>query len=253
MLNLSTDAMLATARALVPGEETLIGVNAAGSVRGDIVKGKTGKLTLADLYRVFPLGVNPVDGSVGYPLCRFYIFKVEVKGAMEVAVSQGLVADSLFLSTSGLRVEFDTNRPAADLSPSRLLDAQNGRVTKIVLDRTNDGIDNPEDVIFDLSLADPWKADIADTLFPVVTSLYVASFASTAGVTLKDKDGVGVTLTDTILHRGDGTDVKEFEGFIGYIRDISATNSGKLPDRYNENATAGHLPRRMICSGALCP
>jgi 5'-nucleotidase / UDP-sugar diphosphatase len=251
MLNLSTDAMLKTARAL--GKTTALAVNAAGSVRGDIIKGKTGEMTIADLYRVFPLGMNPVDGSIGYPLCHFYIWKVEIKGAFEVAVSQGLIADSVFMSPSGLKVEFDTSRPAADLTPTALLDPQNGRVTKMTLDTTDDNVDNYDTVIFDLSATDPWINGDPTQLFPVATSLYVASFAGSAGVTLKNAAGDSVALTDTILKRPDGSVVKELEAFVAYIKDIAAANGGKLPTRYDETQAAGTLPRRMICSGPLCP
>jgi hypothetical protein len=61
MLNLSTDAMLATARGA--RRPTLVAVQASGNVRDDIVVGKTGVLSYADLYRIFPLGENPLDGS----------------------------------------------------------------------------------------------------------------------------------------------------------------------------------------------
>ena len=253
ILNLSTDAMLATARDLAG--PTAIGVQAAGSVRGDIIKGKTGKLTLADLYRIFPLGVDPTDGSVGYPLCRFFLWKVEIKGALEIAVSQGLVADSVFLSPSGLVVEFDTARAAAVLSPpTALLDPENGRVTRIYLDN---GVD-PERVIFDLAAPDPWMAeagvdDGSFQLFPVVTSLYVGSFAGTSGVMLKDALGEPIALNDTIIERPDGSHVKEYEAFIAYIRDQAAANGGKLPSIYDESTDEGAVPRRMLCSGPLCP
>ena len=252
ILNLSTDSMLAAAREF--GGETLISVNASGSVRNNIKKGKTGKLTLADLYGIFPLGLNPLDGSIGYPLCRFYLFKVEIKGAFELAVSQGIIADALFLSPGGLRVEFDMSRPAANLDPIALLDPQNGRVTKITLDTTDDGVENPTVVFFDLTVAnDEWLGGPADVLFPVVTSLYVASFAESAGVTLKDAGGGELSLTEAILERPDGTDVKEFEAFISYVRDQAAANGGKLPARYNEAVAAGATPRRMICTAGPCP
>jgi 2',3'-cyclic-nucleotide 2'-phosphodiesterase (5'-nucleotidase family) len=254
ILDLSTDSMLAAAAEA--GKPAQISVDAAGSVRGDIVKGKTGKMTLADLFRIFPLGFNPIDGSVGFPLCRFFIYKVEIKGALEIAASRGLMSDPLFLSPGGIKAEFDTSRAEAVLSPpTALLNPQNGRVTKITFDEDGDGV--PEKVIFDLARPPGSEWDAGDNgptqLYAVVTSLYVAEYADSAGVTLKDADENPISLVDSILTRADGSDVKQYEAFIKYIADESAKNGGKLPGRYDESTAEGAVPRRMICSGPLCP
>ncbi len=252
ILNLSTDSMLTEAEALAG--PTLVGVQASGAVRGDILAGATGVMSFADLYRIFPLGVNPLDGTIGYPLCRFYLWAVEIKAAFEVAASQGLVSDSFFLGASGLRVEFDTSRPEFDFANA--LEPTNGRVTKILVDIDHtDGFDNPTVVLFDLARADPFASPLGDivTLHPVVTTFYVASFAETAGVTLKDAAGDGVTLESTILERADGTAVKDWEVFVSYVHEAAAANAGFLPSRYDENTPEGALPRRLVCSGPLCP
>ncbi len=253
ILNLSTDAMLAQAD---QAGFTLLAVQASGSVRGDIVVGQTGVMSFADLFRIFPLGMNPVDGSIGYPLCRFYLWAIEVKAAFEVAASEGLIADAVYLSPSGVRVEFDTDRPAFDFSNP--FDPNNGRVTRILFDPDHtDGLDDftPANYLFDLSQPDPWGGPLGGvvSLHPVVTSLYVASFAATAGVTLKDAMNNTVTLESTIMTRLDGSDIKDYEAFIGYIQSESAANGGMLPSRYDEATVEGAVPRRMMCSGALCP
>lgn len=251
ILDLSTDSMLATAEA--EAGPTMLAVQAAGSVRDDILPGETGAMSFADLYRIFPLGLNPVNGSIGYPLCRFYLWTVEIKAAFEVAASQGLINDSFFLSASGVRVEFDTSRPAFDVTNP--FDPTNGRVTKISVDVDHsDGVDNPTVDLFDINRAMPWVSSLGDsvTLQPVVTSLYVASFADAAGVTLKTAAGTPTTPVGTIMTRGDGSDIKDYESFIGYVHAISAANGGMLPSSYDE-ATGGPVPRRMICSGPLCP
>jgi 5'-nucleotidase len=261
LLNLSGDAMLATAEEVL-AEPTYIAVQGAGSVRADLLKGKTGVLSFADLFRAFPLGMNPVDGSMGYPLTAFYVYTVEVKGALEVAANQGLLSDSFFLSGTGVRVEFDTSRPAQDISDlGKAFDADNGRVTKILVDVDHtDGYDNPTEALFDLSrgVDSAWDNDKMGwsnlSLHRVVTSLYVASFAKTAGVTLKDKSGNAVdSLTDTILRRKDGSDIKDWEAFLTYVHNECKKNGGKLPARYDETSTAGKVPRHMICKGPLCP
>jgi 2',3'-cyclic-nucleotide 2'-phosphodiesterase (5'-nucleotidase family) len=256
LLNLATDAVMKSAEDTAG--PTMVAVQAAGTVRADILRGATGVLTFADLFRTFPLGQNPTDGSVGYPLVRFYIYLAEVKAAMEVSASRGLINAPEFLSVSGLHVEFDTSRPAQVIMNSTdALNPQNGRVTKITLDTDHsDGYDNPTLVIFDLARADPWTTPSfgnAFTLIPLVTDLYVASFASTAGVTLKDMNGNPLTLEQAILHRTDGSDIKAYEAFIGYIRTASMQNGGTLPARYDASTAEGHVPRRMLCTGPLCP
>jgi hypothetical protein len=245
--------MLAQAEALAG--PTLIAVQAAGSVRADIIAGNTGVMSFGDLYRIFALGLNPLDGTIGYPLCRFWLWTVEIKAAFEVAASQGLESDSVFLAPSGVRVEFDTGRPPFNFGNP--FDPNNGRVTRILVDTDHsDGFDDPTEPLFDIAAVNPWSPGTLGgevTLHPVVTTLYVASFAETAGVTLKNAAGSPVALTATILTRGDGSDVKDWEAFLSYIRSESEANGGALPGRYDESTAPGALPRRMICTGPLCP
>ncbi len=253
ILNLSTDAMLAAAQEAGP---TLVAVQASGQVRDDIVVGDTGVLTYADLYRIFPLGENPEDGSPGYPLTRFYIYTVELKAAFEVGASRGYIEDSLYLSGAGLKVEYDTSRdPQVVTSMAAALDPQNGRVTRILLDEDpTDGVENYTIALFDIDRADEWDSEYGGALdlVPVVTSLYIASFAATAGVTLKDMSGAELSLEDAILRRPDESAVKDYEAFITYVRAICNDNGGLLPSRYDETSEEGAIPRRMICSGPLC-
>lgn len=255
MLNLSTDAMLAAA--LEHGGETLVAVQASGQVRDDIVVGETGVLTYADLYRVFPLGENPADGSPGYPLTRFYIYTAELKAAFEVGASRGYVEDSLYLSAAGVKVEYDTSRdPQVLSSMAAALDPQNGRVTRILLDTDpTDGVEDYTVALFDIDRdTGEWDSEYGGALdlVPVVTSLYIASFAATAGVTLKDMNGAELSLEEAILRRPDESAVKDYESFISYVREICSDNGGLLPARYDEDSEAGAIPRRMICSGPLC-
>jgi hypothetical protein len=78
-----------------------------------------------------------------------------------------------------------------------------------------------------------------------VTNLYVASFAAQAGVNLKDESGTIITVADAILTREDTS-------FMTHIVDICAANAGMMPDRYDEGAVAGTLPRRMLSVGTVC-
>lgn len=258
--NLATDSMLATAEELFG--PTAVAVQGAGSVRADLYAGQTGVLGFSDLFRVLPLGLDPTDGSIGYPLTRFYMWTAELKAAFEIAVSKGLQFDALFLAPAGMRVEYDPSRPPQDLSSLvNALDPNNGRVTRIEVDTDHsDGweFEDPADtlVIFELGRAGgAWTTPTTNefTLWPVVTSLYVASFADTAGVTLKDELGNTLTLAQAILHWPDGSSVKDYESFIRYVRSEAAANGGRLPSRYDETAAEGLVPRRMLCVGTACP
>jgi 5'-nucleotidase / UDP-sugar diphosphatase len=253
-MNLATDAMLAAAEDVVG--PTLAAVTGAGVIRANIVKGQTGDLSLADLYRILPLGYNPADGSVGYPLVRFYLMFAEIKAAMELSAMH---LDGFFLVPSGMHVYYDTNRPIQDQSsPINVLDAQNGRITKITVDTNHaDGVDDEDVVMFDLArVGHEWESSLGDhvTIHPVVTNLYVALFASTVGVTLKDSAGHEITNPlDAVVSRTDSSDVKDYEALLKYIYDECAANGGLLPSRYNGATSEGAYPRRVVCTGPECP
>ncbi len=57
----------------------------------------------------------------------------------------------------------------------------------------------------------------------------------------------GVALEDTILTRDDGSDVKDYEAFIGYILTLTAENKGFLPTIYDESTAREGIPRHMLC------
>jgi 5'-nucleotidase / UDP-sugar diphosphatase len=254
VLNLSADAMVWAAGEL--GLTPLIGVQAGGVVRADIQKGVSGILTFADLFRVLPLGDDPTDSTVGYPLVYYYAFTAELKAAMEVAVSRGLIGGgTFFLVASNMRVEYDLSRDPQVLgSLTDALDPQNGRVTKMVL---LDVLDENEEPIalFDLDRGSPWNSPLggALSLHPVITNLYIASFSGEAGATMKDASGNDITLEEAIVRRTDGSSVKDWEALMGYVRHASEQNAGLLPDLYDDDSPDHGLPRRMICVGAACP
>jgi 5'-nucleotidase len=254
VLNLATDAMLATTDEL--GLPVEVAIQARGNVTADILGGATGTLAYADLFRVFPLGQNPVDGSIGYPLVRAYIWTAELKAALELALSLGQEETDFFLGVSGVRVEYDPSRPAQVLPDvTAALDPENGRITKIVIDGDHgDGYEGADRVLFDLGVGGyaSWVSGPLD-LHPVVTSLYVASFAAEVGASLKHPTGTSGPITEFILVRPDGSDVKDFESFISYVHSEAALEGGYLPSRYDASTAEGGLPRRWICAGAGCP
>jgi 2',3'-cyclic-nucleotide 2'-phosphodiesterase (5'-nucleotidase family) len=257
MLNLSNDAKLAAAEEFFG--PTDIAIEASGTVRDDILVGETGVLSYADLFRVFPLGENPFDGgSIGYPLVRFKIYLWAVRAALEVGVSIGYVDDSFYLSASGLFVEYDTNLDPLDTSNfNDVFDESKGRITRIVLDVDKSGtLDETDIAIFDRARPgdEAWNSTAGgiNDFYSVVTTLYIGSFADDNGIPLYDDMEQPVALVDTILTRDDGSDVKDYEAFIGYILTLAAENKGTLPTIYDENTVEGEIPRHMLCEGPLC-
>ncbi|HEY0706112.1 MAG TPA: metallophosphoesterase, partial [Polyangia bacterium] len=73
--NLITDAYLAAARQLDPDpatDPTQFAIEVNGQIRAPILKGTTGAVWFADLFRVTPLGIGP-DRRPGSPLVTYYL------------------------------------------------------------------------------------------------------------------------------------------------------------------------------------
>jgi 5'-nucleotidase / UDP-sugar diphosphatase len=260
LLDLVSDAQLAAANQLAP---TQLAVEASGALRvSTLEKGKTGKLGFADVFRVVPLGASPA-GTPGYPLCRFGVFLAEVKAAFEVTAGFAYSGghEDFFLVPSGFRFEYDTARPAFNAGGDPL-DRNNGRVTKIwqlgAADLAAGNFDGAWEPKFDASLASsaggglpPGWLDNPLKIVPAAASLFIASFATVAGVVLKDADtGRPIANNDpnlTIVKRADGTEVKEWEALGSYVNHLGG--GGALPPRYRLSDPAAPVPRRAGCTG----
>jgi 5'-nucleotidase len=111
--NLITDAYRLTTAKLQPDDPPVIAVEANGSIRANVMKGKTGKVWFADLFRVTPLGIGP-NAQPGYPLVTYYLHGRDLKAGLEVSAGADTVAlndDAYFLQISGLEADFDKTRP----------------------------------------------------------------------------------------------------------------------------------------------
>ncbi|HUJ25452.1 MAG TPA: hypothetical protein VLW85_05505 [Myxococcales bacterium] len=264
LLDLTADAQLVAANAALgcsagtPQNCTQLAIEVSGDMRvSAIEKGKTGKLGFADMFMAVPLGASPVTSTPGYPLCRFVIFMAEVKAAFEVGAGLSYSNDVLYIVPSGFKFEYDTARPIFNPAGDAL-DPANGRVTKIwMLDDLGTALatanfDGPYDQIYDASHPGGWLSPVGP-FTPVVaaTNLYIATFATFAGVHLKTLTGAPVTNNDptlTIIHRADTTEVKEWESVGAYIDAISTANGGNLPPLYDKAVNT--VPRRATCVGA---
>jgi 5'-nucleotidase/UDP-sugar diphosphatase len=255
-LDLDTDAMLAAANA--HAGQTLAALQASGAIRGDLLVGQTGQLAFADVYRMVPLGLDPADGTPGYPLVRFHLAAAELRGALELTLGLALSNGDYFVSPSGLVVEYDLTRTplvaSNPLSPgwiTRLafVSPASGAETFVVYDATafasTGGWASPN----------PFGAPVPTWLtpLPLVTTYQVGAFAVSMGITPKNADGSATTLAASVVRwpaQLGGTAVKDHQALGAYLKAIAASG---LPSRYDGSTAEGHVPRRMVCSGLACP
>ena len=254
LLDLIADAELAAARSIAP---TDLAATAAGVVRVPLLEqGRSHQLAFADVFRAVSLGASPASGTPGYPLCRFAIYLAEVKAAFEITAGYAHAGhDDLYLIPAGYKFEYDTARPMFNPSGSAT-DPANGRVTRISKAKAGDpdGYD-ASSVVFDVSQGGWLASPLA--LVTVTADLYIATFATFAGVRLKDpatgQPLPGNNASSTILHRDDGSEIKDWEALGAFARAQSqGAPGGNLPHRYLKGDPSGPLPRRAICAGPLC-
>ncbi len=240
LLYLSTDAMLTAADAwgAAAGATNDVAIDSAGVIRAALKQGKTGVISAADAFDVLPLGVGVTSPTIGYPLIRAYVYQIELRGVFEAALAFRAGNNQFDLAPSGLEVEYDATRPLAT-TLADLIDPTKGQVMRMVLDTNHtSGLDQYTNVIYDRTLG----TGDATALYAVVVSSYVAAFASSAGVTLKDETGTAVTVEQALLTRPDGSEIKQLEAFFGYIH---ASPGGTLSSRYD--VTSADAAQRLVC------
>jgi hypothetical protein len=233
-LDLDTDAMLdwVNGAGSAGGSGTAeLALQNYGSIRGDLLAGRTGKLSFADVYRMSPNGVDPVDGSPGFPLVRVAFSTAELRAALEGVLLQALVDGDYFLGASGLRVEYDVTRPPWDAHP-----LHEGWVKRVALADAS-GAETA-------TLYDVGQAGLGGTHFlgdptalrTAVTTVFVAGFASAFGIQLRDPASPATVLSFPfapayVRHR-DGSAVKDFEALAAFVYAECGGGTGDLPARY---------------------
>jgi 2',3'-cyclic-nucleotide 2'-phosphodiesterase (5'-nucleotidase family) len=241
-LNLDTDAMWAVANAVAA---TDVALQANGPIRAGIDRGRTGALAFADLYRVVPLGGDPVEGTPGYPLLRFYVTPAELWAAFEFTLLASIQDSDFYLSPAGLEIVFDRSQTQYD--PATHTGGWITRMTRV----SPAGVRTP---MFDKSLNPAWRINPFGSLLSVVTPLYVAAFAQTAGITPKDATGAPLAnvMLGALVGPG-GFHWKDHQALALYVRESCAANGGELPSIYDEAMPEGTVPRRITCAGPICP
>ena len=93
-----------------------IGFNVNGMVRAPLLRGKTGVLTVYDVFAVAPLGAGVLDMTAGSTLVTGYFTGRELKNMLEFfLVDNPTHPGEYFPRASGMRFRYDKSRPALDV------------------------------------------------------------------------------------------------------------------------------------------
>jgi len=212
-----------------------VGVISNGVIRDAIEPGKTGHIAVCDAFRAVPLGIGfDEQSTIGYPLISFYIYPAEVKKALEILTSiHPLKGPDYYLQISGIKFSYNPHRMIFD------------RVTEIWLGDEGTGYTR-----LDYSSSNR-------RLIRVAADIYNATFLKVVGnftwhildIVPKDRKGNPVADLKTLRVDGDGQtpgiqELKEYRGFLEYIRSFPDTTGDGVPDipeRYR-----GKLGRQLV-------
>jgi 5'-nucleotidase len=112
LANLITDAFR-------KATEADVGFTANGMMRAGFARGKTGVLTVYDVFAVAPLGAGVLDATAGSALVTAYFTGLELKHLLEfLLVDNPAHPGEFFPRCSGMRFYYDPSRPTFDVVTS---------------------------------------------------------------------------------------------------------------------------------------
>ena len=219
--NLVADAYRTIVSALQPTAPVDLAVEANGQLRASIVKGTTGQIWVADMFRVLPIGIGP-DLVPGYPLVTFYLTPKDIRSGLELnAAGPAVAPDEFFLQISGLKVTYDSTLPVF------------GRVT--ALSKVN--ADGSPDT--------PLLLDDTTTCLKVVATNYVAGLlgvlktlsGNVLEVVAKDSTcqmpidpTVEAAYVDADPATAGTQELKHWQALLKYMTSFPDTNADQIPD-----------------------
>jgi len=213
-----------------PKSEVVFAVESYGSIRDDVLVGKTGKISVCDLFRTFPLGIGmDADGvrddTMAYPVVTCYIYASEIKKALEIITSiYPLQGSDYFLQISGIKFTYNPKRVLFD------------RVTEVWIGDEGKGY-KPLDY-----------SKSNRELYRIAGNFYSTSFLKVIGsftwdilkIVPKDRDGKAIK--DLLEYRVDMDrnkpgiqEMKEWIGLMEYVktfRDTDGDGIGEVPGLY---------------------
>jgi len=217
-----------------------IGFTVNGLMRAPILRGKTGVVTVYDVFAVAPLGAGVVDPTAGSALLTAYFTGQELKNLLEFfLVDNPAHPGEMFPRTSGLRCRYDLSRPKFDV------------VTAIELGDLDHGY-KPIDITGTdgrlFSLTCPLYVGVILVAIPKYTKGKLALIAKNKeGQPLKSKvealdtpiENSGYLLAppgkvdEGSVVKGAGTggprEIKEWQAIMDHLRTLPAAKAGELP------------------------
>lgn len=202
-----------------PESKVMVSIVAHGMMRDSIYKGKTGRLSAGELFKVLPLGIGK-DGSMGYPLVSFYIYPHELKKGLEIITSlRPIMGNSLFLHVSGVKIKYNPNRMIFDKIFKIWTGSRKNGYTRLNYSKSN------------------------SKLIRVAANYYVAGFLKKVGgktfdilkIVPKDKNGIPVRdlaqmIVDADKNRKGVQELKEWKAPLKFISSFKDKNGNKIPD-----------------------
>ncbi len=207
-----------------PNSRVQLAVQSNGGIRDDLIKGKTGLLSVSDLFRTVSLGIG-LDGTMSYPLISFYIYGSEIKKIMEILTTvYPLKGSDYFLQFSGAKINYNPNRMLFD------------RVSEVQIEQ-----ENGEFEILDVSESNT-------KLYKITSNFYNSTFLKVIGgftngiLTIVPKDRNGNPIDDLKKYRVDVDknktgiqEVKDWTALMDYVQTFADTDGNgiaNMPDRY---------------------
>ena len=222
-----------------PSSRVVIAVESNGVIRDYLLRGKTGKIAVGDLFRTIPLGIG-VDNTMGYPLISFYLYGYELKRALEILTSVRPLKsnDDYYLQISGLRFTYNPRRIPFD------------RVTGIEIGSEEEGY-RP----LDYSRSNRQMYRVAANIYNATFLKVVGGFTySLLDIAPKDKNGQPLETLSSALVDADPSlpgiqELKEWEGVLQYVQSFPDTNGNGIPDfpaKYS--GKLGRIVERPSCN-----
>jgi 5'-nucleotidase len=202
-----------------PATKVAFAVESNGVLRDGVEKGKAGKISVADLFRVVPLGVG-MDDTMAYPIITVYLTGAEIKKALEILTSvYPMKGSDYFLQVSGVRFTYNPRRMLFD------------RITGIWMGSEEEGY-TPLDY-----------SKRNRTLYRTAANMYNSTFLKLIGgftygiLTIVPKDRNGTPIDDLATARVDADksapgiqELKEWVGLMEYARRFTDVNGNGIPD-----------------------
>ena len=202
-----------------PADRVAFAVESNGVLRDEVARGKDGRITVADLFRVVPLGVG-MDDTMAYPIITVYLTAAEIKKSLEILTSvYPMKGSDYYLQVSGVKFTFNPRRMLFD------------RVTGIWMGSEEEGY-RPLDY-----------SGRNRTLYRIAANMYNSTFLKLIGgftygiLTIVPKDRDGRPIADLATARVDADkaapgiqELKEWVGLMEYVRRFPDTNANGIPD-----------------------